>query len=476
MKPSTSIAAVLALVPTAASATECGNWYSSPCVCETDVRYCEEGVNGATDDIKEQHPYWKALAGYYRFTEYYSFQGLIPAMPAPELLFSLYPSFGYMNYTIQGSRAYNHQYILQGPNPIVNCSVAVPLAALSSLKYDGECGVNGLGLMVDSFTTSTQERDGSMHAFGAYLEDQDEKYYFDEYKIEPADGMTLFTSAKGERFMLAGTFSFIDDEKTRANAIQDVFEIGENRTYLSFSTRRVLEKISEDDFLTELQAKYEELVIPASERAQLPMTKSCVNEPCPTQDEFCAFDPLCAAPRYVEPDATVKAGPVAGIVVAVFVVLLGVLYLLHRKAMIDQASSNKEAFARRIAETIKLEGTGREITPEALAEEFKKIDNGCVDGSIDREELRAFLDSGKSGATLSEASFNALFAALDIDGDGKVSFMEFSAYLGSAQGDFETLKKQKSVLDARGRGLDQYYMGVSKMISKKVIVEEDEEN
>lgn len=474
MKPSTFTAAVLALVPAAASAAECGKWYSSPCVCETDIRYCDEGENGATDDIKEQHPYWKAAGGYYRVTLYLSIRGLRPLTQAPDLLFSYYPSVGYQNFTFKGSRSYKHWYILSGPNPNVNCSVAVPVAASQSLNYDGKCGVNGHGLMGDTFATSSQERDGSMHEFGAYFEDQDGKHYFDEYKTEPADGMTLFSSAKGKRYMLTQIFSFIDDEKTRANSVQDIFRIDENKTSLYVSQRMVFEKISEDVFLTELQAKYEDLVIPASERAQLPMTKSCVNEPCPTQNEFCAFDPMCAASRYVEPDATVKAGPIAGIVVAAFVVLIGVLYLLHRKAMIDQAARNKKAFARRIAETIKLEGPGGEMTPEALAEEFKKIDNGCVDGSIDREELRAFLDSGKSGATLSEASFNALFAALDVDGDGKVSFMEFSAYLGSAQDDFKTLKKQKSVLDARG--LDQYYMGVSKMISKRVIVEEDEEN
>jgi hypothetical protein len=313
-----------------------------------------------------------------------------------------------------------------------------------------------------------------MHTFGGYIEDQDGKHYFDKSKTEPADEMTMFTSAKGKRYQLTETFSFINDKKTRANSIQDVFRAGENETFLYVSQRKVFERISEDDFLTQLPAKYEDLAIPASERAQLPMTSSCTNEPCPTQDEFCAVDPVCAAPRYVEPDATVKAGPIVGIVGAAFVVLIGFLYLLHRKAMIDQAARNKEAFARRIAETIKLEGPGREMTPEALAEEFKKIDNGCVDGNIDREELRAFLNSGKSGSTLSEASFNALFAALDVDGDGKVSFMEFSAYLGSAQDDFKTLKKRKSVLDARG--MDQYYMGISKGISKRVIVEEDEEN
>ena len=38
---------------------------------------------------------------------------------------------------------------------------------------------------------------------------------------------------------------------------------------------------------------------------------------------------------------------------------------------------------------------------------------------------------------MNESDFNALFSALDTGGDGTVSFMEFSAYMGKAYGEFE---------------------------------------
>lgn len=466
----------MALLPSA-SGTECGKWYSSPCLCDEDVRYCKEGENGASDDIQDQHPFWKKVGGYYRFTNYINLQGLFPFPQNPEFLFSNFPSVGYLNYTLQGSRSYYHQYRLEPLNPNVDCSMAVPVAAATGLKYDGECGINGRGTKFEQFATSSQERDGSMQSFGSYIEDTDGKNYFNEYRIVPSDEKTLFTSAKGDKYMLVNTWTVIDDKKTRANSILDVFVIDQNVTTLAYSVRREMEMISEDEFVTELQAKYEELAIPASERAPIPMTTACINEPCPTEEEFRRYDPRFAATQYSEPDATVRAGPIAGIVVAVFVVLTGALYLFHLKILQDQAAANRAAFARRIASTIKLEGPGREVTPEALAEQFRKIDNGCIDGNIDKAELRAFLDSG-STVRLSEANFEALFAALDTDGDGTVSFMEFSAYLGNAQGEFDTAKKSKAVLDRRG--MDQYYMGVSQAISKRVIVEEegeeDEEN
>ena len=77
---------------------------------------------------------------------------------------------------------------------------------------------------------------------------------------------------------------------------------------------------------------------------------------------------------------------------------------------------------------------------------------------------------------------------LDTDNDGTVSFMEFSAYMGKAYGDFEKLKSSKSVKIQRGMMTDNYYSGISSRIlssaepvEKKLdkmneIAEKDEEN
>eukprot|EP00585_Thalassiosira_rotula_P022233 CAMPEP_0196225016 /NCGR_PEP_ID=MMETSP0912-20130531/49662_1 /TAXON_ID=49265 /ORGANISM="Thalassiosira rotula, Strain GSO102" /LENGTH=612 /DNA_ID=CAMNT_0041504459 /DNA_START=1 /DNA_END=1837 /DNA_ORIENTATION=+ len=270
--------------------------------------------------------------------------------------------------------------------------------------------------------------------------------------------------------LVTETFSFTNDEKTTASAVQDVYMTlpNINTTTLVRSTRMAFTKLPDTQaFLDAMQAQYVEFNITPSDQPQMPMTKSCLGETCPTEEDFCEIDPRCptsaAFTAYTEPDASVEAGPIVGIVIACFAILLLALFFLHQKAMKEQAERNQAAFARRIAETIKLEGPDRELTPEALAEEFKKIDNGTIDGSIDKEELWNFVNSGNV-SKMNQNDFNALFAALDTDGDGTVSFMEFSAYMGKCYDDFDSLKKSASVKEARGARMDNYYSGVSKRI------------
>jgi Ca2+-binding EF-hand superfamily protein len=80
-------------------------------------------------------------------------------------------------------------------------------------------------------------------------------------------------------------------------------------------------------------------------------------------------------------------------------------------------------------------GSDRQLTPENLAAEFKRIDtdNG---GTISREELWEFISSGKAG-DLSESDFNSLFSAIDLYKSGSVDFMEFAAFFGKCSEDFE---------------------------------------
>ena len=112
------------------------------------------------------------------------------------------------------------------------------------------------------------------------------------------------------------------------------------------------------------------------------------------------------------------------------------------------------------------------MTLFALAEEFKKIDNDNIDGSIDKDELWTFINSRKV-AKMDKKGFTALFTALDTGGDGTVSFMEFSAYMGKAHGDFKRLKKNKSVRVQRGLVADSYYSGISSRILSSTAPVED---
>ena len=142
-----------------------------------------------------------------------------------------------------------------------------------------------------------------------------------------------------------------------------------------------------------MRKAYEDNNVPDSYRVETP-TGSCVGEtfgiPCPTEDDICQIDPECSISIYQEPPATIKAGPVAGIVVAGFVVLLGLLYLWHRWTLLQQEKRAREFFCLRITENINLRGSMRTLTPEALAREFNDIDKGLRDGGdgfIQKEEL-----------------------------------------------------------------------------------------
>lgn len=112
--------------------------------------------------------------------------------------------------------------------------------------------------------------------------------------------------------------------------------------------------------------------------------------------------------------------------------------------MAQREARVRAKFARRIAETIKVVGSNRQLTPENLAAEFKRIDkdNG---GTISKEELWDFISTGKAGE-LSESDFDALFASIDLDKNGSVDFMEFISFFGKCQDDYDYVKNRQSVL------------------------------
>jgi hypothetical protein len=95
------------------------------------------------------------------------------------------------------------------------------------------------------------------------------------------------------------------------------------------------------------------------------------------------------------------------------------------------------------------------LTPEALAEEFERIDTGLhdgdgagADGYISREELWDFLSSGKAGE-MNQKDFNALFEALDTDGNGKVDFLEFCSFLSMCGEEFQVAREDHFAADTK---------------------------
>lgn len=164
-------------------------------------------------------------------------------------------------------------------------------------------------------------------------------------------------------------------------------------------------------------------------------TSECLTGACPTERDWCFHDPNCSESPYQEPRASVKPGVIAGFTVAGVLLQLGIVYMVHRWLVARQASRYRAAFANRIAQTISVQKSMRSLTPELLANEFRKIDSGTPDGKIDKEELWEFLSTGKAG-DINTSDFNALFAAIDTDRSGTVDFVEFCSFMGQCHDEY----------------------------------------
>lgn len=203
------------------------------------------------------------------------------------------------------------------------------------------------------------------------------------------------------------------------------------KTYSAFEVRATEEEWLEAA-ITALEAVYEVNNSTAEEdKVVLPMTSSCLfAENCPLEaEDWCSQDPECSVSPYQEPEGAMLPGPIAGFVLGGIAILLIGCYILHLYLQRRQAKRYKTVFAKRIAETIQVNKSIRSMGPEELAEEFKRVDLQTHDGLITKDDLWEFISSGKAGE-ISKGDFNALFAAIDADGDGQVDFLAFCAFMG----------------------------------------------
>jgi hypothetical protein len=93
----------------------------------------------------------------------------------------------------------------------------------------------------------------------------------------------------------------------------------------------------------------------------------------------------------------------------------------------------------------------RQLPPEALASELKRIDSETQDGSISKEALWNFMSTGLAGE-LSESDCNALFAAIDLDQSGTVDFLEFCTFMGKCSDEYRSARTNRgSVTDRASR-------------------------
>jgi hypothetical protein len=270
-----------------------------------------------------------------------------------------------------------------------------------------------------------------------------------EYAV---DDRTTYSSDIQNGLSISQVRVCLDDACNQNSVNQDTFLSTGDRSIRFSQTVASCDRIdSADEWVQAVEEAYATYLVPEAIQVAVPMAGDCLTSACPTEADWCETDPECSESPYKEPDASVESGVIAGFTVAGIVLLIGMLYYCHVMRVKQQERRYKTKFAKRIADTISLRVSMRQLTPEALASEFKKIDSETQDGQITKEELWTFLESGKAGE-LSESDFNALFSAIDLDGNGTVDFLEYCTFMGKCSGEYRSARADRgSVADRASR-------------------------
>lgn len=442
------------LPDTKVHAVKCGEWYSTDCLGDTDNRYDLDSTN----DIVEQAPLWGEQAGYWRaVSSNFDSEG----NPTQPMLFNptnLEDGYGlpykrdvtisYVNITFAGSRAYEHRLTINDPAPQEWCNANPAIPPAMNALNGGVCGVNGYASWTDSIKTSSYEKDGSIVNVGGALSfSQDTSFQPSGGIGTPIGGDTIFTSSYGSNTggesTISKVWTFTNKAKTMADAQRSQYNTFGDVSILIGSTKLQYTKITEEEFIQGVQDEWAAKNVQVANRGEVPMQRACLASECATEEDWCVTDPDCSESPYQEPDADVRGEVIAGFVVAGAVLLVGALYVVHLRVIKKQSERIREALVKRIAADINVGFSDQALTVEGLQEEFNKIDTSN-DGLVQKEELHAFIMSGKVG-TISESDFNALFASLDDDGSGEIDFAEFISFIGKCGTQISTLSRKEKL-------------------------------
>ncbi|KAL3927846.1 MAG: hypothetical protein SGBAC_012907 [Bacillariaceae sp.] len=402
---------------------DCGRWYSSTCLAESDIRYDAS----TSDAIADQNPAWKKFEGFYeasataygpdgRVLEPSFLEKGASTFAADQTPYSQAPYKMFINITLSGSRL---QVVPEGKQNVIP---------------GGKCGLNGTSGFYERFGTSTFEKDGSvtMLPYGSTF--LGTKLRRESYVSLPAGKSNHLSSYLEGEVLIQYATACLDAECGQLSTTVDYYDTAtpEGEEYrIVGSTRIFATRItSSTQFIDALNAAYIEYSVPIDQRS---FEGGCLSGHCPEESDWCEYDPECAVSPYLEPEASILAGPVTGIFVAVTLTLFLAFFALHRRQMKQRETQVRDQFANRIAERIAVTGNSRSFSPDELAAEFHKIDqdNG---GTLEKEEIWAFLESGKVGS-MSLSDFELLFSVIDMDRSGSVDFNEFVSFFAKCDKD-----------------------------------------
>ena len=338
------------------------------------------------------------------------------------------------------------------------------------------CGEHGNVQIIEEFGTSTFEKDGVVNLIWVNVgpeSDESSGVPSQETRMKTVDGEAVFTYIHQP-----GVFSYTITETFYGE--EDAYLIGVGtgasnepgapnfqRQSGSLSGPKMSDK---ESFFLALQQSYDEHKIAdipdwIQKGQAIPSCLAAQWGSCPAEEDWCGqMDPSCNESIYQEPAASLNGFGIAlaTILVTSFVCLCG--YVLKRYLVASQQKRYKIHFAKIMADRLGHQGHLSQLDPAELEEEFKRIDGMQDDGMIQKDELWAWLQSGKAG-TMKKQDFDALFSSMDLDGDGEVSFIEFCGFMARCGSEYD---KEAEALLAKPGKADQI-RGITKMVSMKKV-------
>mmetsp|Transcript_23679 Transcript_23679/g.36571 ORF Transcript_23679/g.36571 Transcript_23679/m.36571 type:complete len:789 (-) Transcript_23679:232-2598(-) len=380
--------------------------------CNSDPRY----NTNASPNLKANSEIWYDFEGYWVGTmrtldetgellgpQFYTDDSPF-AIPYPKDDIAMF-----VNITVKETRYYESIIYVYKPADAQFCSYNVENTKNS---LEGECGVNGYVEHAERFGTATYEKDGKVNIISTNGRFRN----FLDASVTPFEE-SFFATVETERYEFTETATLSNEARTEIRGVGQFLvksnEIGQAFTYN-------LGKASKDTFNKRLEDAYDDREVLSD---ILRKTGDCLDTSnCPTEKDFRKYDPIYNASPYTD-DEDIKGGYIAMFVILGSLLLVGVLFYFHIQAVRKQSDRYKHQFARRVAETIDVNGTHEKLDAAALEAEFERMDTDRS-GSISKEEMQAFM-----GDKLSHKDFNALFAAMDVDHNNTIDFAEFCAFM-----------------------------------------------
>ena len=201
-----------------------------------------------------------------------------------------------------------------------------------------------------------------------------------------------------------------------------------NDDAILIGTRRATyEKVTEEEYLSEIVRLWDEIKVGPDSRPP-PMTGPCLGSICPKEENWCKFDLNCSVSPYQEPEGKLKNSFLAGLVCICALVIFLAAYAYHRKLISDEAKRVRLLVAKRIAGHLNINFNSKNLTKEALAQQFQSIDKSG-DGVLQKDEIKEFFMDSEHGSSITESDIDSILAALDSDGNGTIDFVEFVSFL-----------------------------------------------